>query len=168
MCFFNGKKYRKEGQLEGGVANSKPVERLDSSCYVRDLHFEKSVLIWGDSHAQALSPGIVHFIPKNWQVLQVASSGCAPNPNVTLPSTTNQCDQSNYFAMETIRKSRPDVVVVAQAKNHSVKNMDEISNKLQQLGVKKILFIGPTPQWTTDLPKIIARQLWLTQPNVPN
>ncbi|STY31315.1 O-antigen acetylase [Legionella wadsworthii] len=163
-AFFNGKKYRKDGQLEGGVANSKPVERLDSSCYVRDLHFEKSVLIWGDSHAQALSPGIVHYIPNNWQVLQVASSGCAPNPNVALPSTTNQCAQSNYFAMETIRKTRPDVVLVAQAKNHSIKNMEDIGNKLHQLGVKKILFLGPTPQWTTDLPKIIARQLWLTQP----
>lgn len=158
-AFFNGKKY-----LEENVMDPKPVEQIDKSCYLRDLRFDKSVLIWGDSHAQALAPGVNKYIPKNWQVLQVASSGCSPNPNVEAPSSINQCDQSNYFALKTIRMTKPDVVVVAQANGHSPKSMREISEKLETLGVKKILFLGPTPQWTTDLPKIMARQLWLTKP----
>jgi SGNH domain (fused to AT3 domains) len=161
--FFNAKKYL-AGQLEGGITDSKPVEELDRSCYERDSHFEKSVLIWGDSHAQSLSPGIVKNIPENWQVLQVASSACNPNPNVRTPSAINQCDQSNYFAMKTIELSKPDVVVVAQAKWHSLEIMAEISAQLRNLGIKKILFLGPVPQWKSDLPKIIARLLWLTKP----
>lgn len=163
-AFFNGKKYLEDGKLEGGVTDSKPIAELESTCYRRDTKFEKSVLVWGDSHAQALSPGLVKFMPGNWQILQIASSGCSPNPNVYLPSTESQCKQSNYFAMKTIKNVIPDVVVVAQANGHSVNVMAEISTKLEQIGVKKILFLGPTPQWKSDLPKILARQLWLTKP----
>ena len=110
-AFFNGKKYLDEGKIEGGATDSRPVSGLDSSCSIRDLRFDKSVLIWGDSHAQSLSPGIIEFIPENWQVLQIASSACHPNPRLETPSTTSQCDQSNYFAMKTIREVKPDVVI---------------------------------------------------------
>ena len=163
-AYFNGDKYLKDGRLEGGVADSKPVDSLDSSCYKRDSQFEKSVLVWGDSHAQSLSPGLLQFMPKNWQVLQIASSGCLPDPNVEVPSTESQCKQSNYFALKTIRDVAPDVVVIAQANGHTAQIATDISNKLKALGVKKVLFLGPTPQWNTELPKILARQLWITKP----
>lgn len=163
-AFFNGKKYREEGKLEGGVTNSKPVDKIDDSCFKTDSRFDKRVLIWGDSHAQSLSPGIMRFIPSEWQVLQIASSGCAPNPNIDSPSSVSQCDQSNYFALKTIKSVIPDVVVIAQADGHSSEAAAEISAKLKTFGVKKILFLGPTPQWESDLPKIFARQLWITKP----
>src|SRR4029078_6197310 len=126
----------------------------DASCYKRDFRFEKSVFIWGDSHAQSLSPGITHYIPSNWQILQVASSGCSPNSNIDSPSEANQCAQSNFFAMQIIKTAKPDVVVVAKASGHSVDAMNDIAQKLKTLGAKKILFIGPTPKWIGDLPKI--------------
>lgn len=163
-AFFNGKKYLAEGKLEGGVINSRPVESIDSSCYKRNPLFNKSVLIWGDSHAQSLSPGVVNAIPNDWQVLQVASSGCTPKTSVELPSAQSQCDQSNYFAMKTIKEVLPDVVLVAQAYDHSAASMSDTTRKLKILGIKKIIFLGPTPRWTSDLPKLFARQLWFTKP----
>jgi hypothetical protein len=162
--YFDSKKYLKEGKLQGGVTDSKPVEELGSSCFKRDLQFERSVLVWGDSHAQALYPGLRMFMPSEWQILQIASSGCSPNPNVYSPSTDSQCRQSNYFAMKTIREVIPDVVVMAQASGHSIQVMNDIATKLKDVGVKKILFLGPAPQWRSELPKIIARQLWQTKP----
>lgn len=163
-AYFNGKKYLEEGKLEGGVTDSKPIPELEKSCYVRDLRFEKSVLVWGDSHAQSLAPGLASFIPNNWQVLQIASSGCWPNPNINSPSTESQCKQSNYFAMKTIKDVMPDVVVIAQANGHSSKVMIDITTKLRHYGVKKVIFLGPTPQWKSDLPNIISRQLWILKP----
>ena len=163
-AYFNSKKYLEEGKLEGGVTDSKPIPELEKSCYVRDLRFEKSVLVWGDSHAQSLAPGLASFIPNNWQVLQIASSGCSPNPNINSPSTESQCKQSNYFAMKTIKDVMPDVVVIAQANGHSSKVMIDITTKLRHYGVKKVIFLGPTPQWKSDLPKIISRQLWTLKP----
>jgi len=162
--FFDTNTYLKEGRLEGNITDSKPKNRIDTSCYLRDLSRHKAVLIWGDSHAQALAPGIVNSLPRDWQVLQVASSACPPDPSVELPSTTSQCQQTNYFAIKTIREAKPDVVVVAQGQGHSAKAMRGISAKVERLGVKKILFIGPTPHWRADLPRIMARLLWLTKP----
>ena len=163
-AYFNTKKYLEEGKLAGGITDSKPINELDISCYKRDSRFKNSVLVWGDSHAQSLSSGLVEFMPDNWQILQVASSICSPNPNIDSPSSESQCKQSNYFAMKTIKEVTPDVVVIAQANGHSAKVMFDISTRLKRLGVKKVLFLGPTPQWKSDLPKILARQLWLTKP----
>ena len=42
--------------------------------------------------------------------------------------------------------------------------MNEISIILRTYGVKKILFLGPTPRWNVALPNLIARKLWLTKP----
>jgi peptidoglycan/LPS O-acetylase OafA/YrhL len=164
-AFFNGRKYLEEGKLEGGVRNSKPIDHLDSKCFKRDLRFEKAVLIWGDSHAQSIASGIVKHIPKNWQVLQIASSACSPMIGVEHPSMTSQCDQSNYFAIKTIEETKPDVIVIAQSKGHSIDNMANITRKLDELEIKKTIFLGPTPQWTAALPKIFARQLWRTKSN---
>lgn len=159
-AFFNAKKY-----LEENIVDDKPVSEIDPSCYKRDNRFDKAVMIWGDSHAQALSPGIVKYIPKTWQVLQVATSGCAPNSEISSPSSTKQCDQSNYFAIKTIKEAKPDTVVIAQDKGIATHTMAEITRHLKSLGVKRVLFLGPAPRWTAFLPKIFARKLWIEKPD---
>lgn len=158
-AYFNEKKYFAEGHLDGGVINSKPKVQLDESCYVKDNKHNKTIMIWGDSHAQALAPGIVNNIPKDWQVLQVASSGCTPNPDIVSPSTDSQCNQSNYFAMKTIKEVIPDVVVVAQADGHNSKDIKMIVSRLKKTGIKRVLYLGSTPQWTSELPKLLVRKL---------
>jgi hypothetical protein len=70
--------------------------------------------------------------------------------------------------MKLIKDVVPDVVVIAQANGHSLNLMNEISTKLKALGVRKTLFLGQTPQWKSDLPKIFARQLWMTKPQRTN
>ncbi len=66
--------------------------------------------------------------------------------------------------MQTIRETRPDVVVVGQNIDHSVEAMRLIADKLQRMGVKRVVFTGPTPHWTTDLPQFIVRDLWPDTP----
>lgn len=163
-AFFDSETYLKFGTLEGGVIDSKPKKSISENCYLRDNRFSKSALVWGDSHAQALAPGITRKLPSNWQFLQVASSGCVASISVTRPSENSQCDMSNYTAMRAVENARPDVVVIAQSSGHNIENMKKISTKLNQMGINKILFMGPTPKWTTELPKIFARSLWVTKP----
>jgi hypothetical protein len=164
-AFFDIQKYKKN-ELVGDVANSKPIDHLNNACFERDKKYEKAVLVWGDSHAQHLAPGLKHNLPSNWQMLQVASSACAPDIYSENPSQTNQCAQSNYFAIKTIKDAKPDVVVVAQSSGHTTQKFHEIANKLNNLGVGKVIFVGPTPQWTADLPKIITRKLWIMTPKL--
>jgi peptidoglycan/LPS O-acetylase OafA/YrhL len=147
-----------------GKSTQIPRTRISESCYVRDYEYRYSVLLWGDSNAQMLYPGLRSQLPQDWQILMGYSSGCLPSPDVSHPSSTDYCTQSNWFAMQTIVSSKPDVVIVAQRDGHSLARMNRIAEKLNGLGVRKVIFTGPAPHWNPTLPKVLARRLWETFP----
>ena len=156
--------YDIEKEREGNVTRL-PLTEIDKSCFERNTAFNKAVFIWGDSHAEQLYFGLKNNLPANWQILQVASSGCKPNINIKEPSTADYCDQSNWFALKTIRETKPDVVIIAQESGHNIKSINQITEKLKSSGIDKLIFTGPSPHWTTNLPKIILRKLWINTPN---
>lgn len=141
-----------------------PVAGISKSCLEKDNSHTKTVMLWGDSHAQQLYIGLKDYLLGNWQILLGVSSGCAPNPDVTHQSTDNYCEHSNWSTMNAIAKNKPDVVIVAQVKGHTLAMMNKIKEKLNQLGVSKIIFTGPVPQWSPDLNKVVARKLWESTP----
>lgn len=156
--FYNIEMYR------AGKATQVPIDKIDADCYTKNSDTEKSLFIWGDSHASQLYYGIHQNVPKNWQVLQVTSAGCPPALLSGHESAANYCDKSNTFALDAIKSQRPDIVIVAQNLGHDVAQMSLISAELESRGIKNIIFTGPTPHWTSDLPRIILRQLWKDTP----
>ncbi|MES2400325.1 MAG: acyltransferase family protein [Pseudomonadota bacterium] len=140
-----------------------PRQSISKSCYERDGR-PHAVFIWGDSHAQHLNAGLRDYLPEDWQVLQVATSSCPPYKNYQLPSTTDYCAQSNWFALAKIKETKPDVVIVAEHWGHGMARMNEITTRLTGMGVKKVIFMGPTPEWDTDLWRIVVQKLWVTAP----
>jgi Predicted acyltransferases len=86
-------------------------KKIDGSCTERDPAKRYSVMLWGDSHAQHLYWGLARNLPRDWQILQVASSACTPEVDAAGPSTTNYCQQSNWTALQTIARDKPDVVI---------------------------------------------------------
>jgi len=157
--FFNIKKLRE------GKATTVPVESISSSCFKKSDLSAKSVFIWGDSHAQHLYFGLKNNLPSNWQILQVASSSCPANPNVKGASATDYCEQSNWFALEAIKEAKPDVVIVGQDWGQDLVMMRETTDKLNALGITRIIFTGPVPHWTSDLHKIVLKSLWKDTPS---
>ncbi len=141
----------------------KPLPRIDSSCYSRDETKANHVFVWGDSHAQHLLFGLNKNLPASWQVLQVATSACSPYISKK-DSDTNYCDKANYVAIEKIQELKPEVVIVAQNRDHNLNSALEINAKLKAIGVPRVIFVGPVPHWTAALPKIISRQLWINTP----
>jgi hypothetical protein len=111
-----------------------------------------------------LNYGLTKNLPADWQVLQVASSGCAPSATFQAKSETQYCAQTNWFALNTIRKIQPEVVIVAQSYEHRAIDYKDIAKAILPMGVKKLLVIGPSPHWTEDLPKIVIRNLWADKP----
>ena len=140
-----------------------PVSTIDFSCYIKDKSKLHQLLVWGDSHAQHLYYGLNKNLPNDWQILQVASSGCVP-AIVDKDSDLHYCDKSNFVALETMRLNKPDVVIVAQNIGQNVSASLIIINRLKKMGISKVIFMGPVPHWTADLPKIISRQLWIATP----
>jgi hypothetical protein len=156
--FFDMEKYMK------GQETQVPRDGISKNCFERSGAYSNALFVWGDSHAQHLYFGLKNNLPPSWQILQVASTNCAPDVNVKEPSSTDQCAQSNWFALETIKETKPNVVIVAQNSGHNIKSFNEIAEKLKSAGINKIIFAGPTPHWTSDLPKIILKQLWKNTP----
>jgi len=140
-----------------------PKERIASSCYMRDPRKAHAVMLWGDSHAQQLYHGLAKELPSDWGILVGASSGC--NPKIeSSDSNEDYCIRSNWFALQTAAREKPDVVIVAQRTDHDFQTMKAIAAKLRAAGVPKILFAGPAPEWDASLPTIIARDWWLHTP----
>jgi len=156
--FYNLDRYRRH------QATSVPMPGIAPGCTERDPGKRHAVMLWGDSHAQHLYWGLKQTLPADWQILQVASSGCLPDPNASGPSTTDYCQHSNWVALQAIAKAKPDVVIVAQEGGQRYRRYVEISAKIQPLGIKRTLFAGPTPHWMTGLPAIVARKLWPDTP----
>jgi len=156
--FFDIEQYR------AGNNTIVPRKEIAAHCYQRDLAKAHSVLLWGDSHAEHLSFGLRNALPKDWQVLQVASSSCIPYLNAEGPSTTDQCTQTNWLAQKVIMESKPDVVIIAQHAGHTNERFQQFAAALKNFGVKKIIYTGPVPHWTDELPNLILTKLWLNTP----
>lgn len=149
--FYDIKKFR------NGNATQIPIANIANDCHKRDGRYQHAVFLWGDSHAQQLHPGLKQILPKEWQILQVASSACEAKIELT-SNRLDYCIHSNWFAYSSIKITKPDVVVVAQNLNHNPNIMQSIGNHLLSIGVKKVIFTGPTPHWINDLPKLVIKQ----------
>ncbi len=150
-------------KFRSGNSTSVPVARIADECFVRQPTQPKAVFIWGDSHAQQLYSGLRRELPADWQILQVASSGCAAALDGR-PRQNNYCDYSNWFAFQAIAQTHPDVVIIGQDLQHDVATMARISARLKAIDVRKVIFTGPTPHWRIDLPKLVAYRLWPQTP----
>ena len=147
-----------------GFYTKVPRESIAPECYLADNSKPNRVLLWGDSHAQMLSFGLTQTLPQVWQLLQVASSGCSPSVTYQSDSAVDYCAKSNWWALKTMQEVKPQVVIVARSEGHETNEMDQITQKLISLGVGRVVFMGPTPHWTSDLPKIYLRKLWAQNP----
>jgi peptidoglycan/LPS O-acetylase OafA/YrhL len=121
-----------------------------------------TVLLWGDSHAQALSHGFRKNLSSSTAFSQITTSGCKPNlvTSVNTPKTKDDlgCQQSNRLAMQYIANAKPNKVFVAQAADHDRTDWESVASFVRQNGGEFVL-IGPVPQWRPSLPVIAAKQL---------
>jgi len=138
--------------------------QIDPSCYRRAAGTTRAVFVWGDSHAEHLNWGLRQILPKDVALLQVASSGCGAALVEPSAPAADYCARSNQFALEIIRKEKPDVVVIAQQGGHQMARFRRIVASLKASGVPHVLVIGPIPQWKPDLDKVIAAHFWPDPP----
>lgn len=154
--FYDIAKYR------AGNSTKAPSANIDSECYTPNNPAAPSVFLWGDSHAQHLRPGLDLAAAEHFNILQVASSGCAPKIGAR-ENRDDYCEYSNWYALEKIKELKPELVVIAQNAGHRVAEIKSITEALVRLGVQHVVLVGPSPHWTPSLPSTAARLL----PHVP-
>ena len=131
-------------------------DAIDPSCTAAGR--EQTVFLWGDSFAQALSLGIREQLPAGVALAQVATSGCRPAFEHFVSSTVppRRCERANDFAVESIRRLRPTLVILAQQGGHADIDWKTMTSQLLALGVRSVLVVGPLPQWRPTLPGIFS------------
>lgn len=155
--FYDIQKYK------SGNSTRIPLESISESCYTKKLGNSKVVFIWGDSHAQHLYYGLSKALPKDFEVLQVASSACDANSKAR-ENKGDYCEYSNWFAFDVVKKIKPDIVIIGQNSGHNMGQMERLATDLKGAGVKNVIFTGPVPHWVPSLPAVVARLL----PDVPS
>lgn len=118
-------------------------------------------LLWGDSYAQALSPGLRAIAPTGTAVAQVATSLCRPSVGDTDAAIAGgRCLRANAFALERIAQLRPAVVILAQMDRHLQTDWRALTAQLVSLGVERVVLVGPVPIWRPSLPEVVAAHYW--------
>lgn len=110
-----------------------------------------NILIWGDSHAARLYPGLRSAFG---DVAQFTRDSCPP----LLHEVRDACSLSNRSVMAHIQASVPETVILFAswlAYDFSAADLGRTLRQLQAAGVENVILLGPTPNWGEPLPNIV-------------
>jgi peptidoglycan/LPS O-acetylase OafA/YrhL len=124
------------------------------------------LVLWGDSHAARLYPGLRKVAGDRLDLAQFTRDSCAP----VLGWGYENCMRGNAYVLSRVQQLRPETVVLFAYWNSHMANapdavMGQIGvtvSELKKAGVGTVIVVGPAPQWNTPLPNNIV-QLMKTQ-----
>jgi len=114
----------------------------------------RTVLVWGDSHAAHLLPGINHALPKGLRLAEYTTAGCPPLQAYV--SFRKNCAAINEFVMSKIEQLKPDTVILAGFwhayyaagdQNVITSRIHDVIVRLKAMGVNHVVGVGQFPIW---------------------
>jgi hypothetical protein len=124
------------------------------------------VLVWGDSTAAALLPGLRKAQEsRNFGIAQFTSSSCIPALNADIPGVPN-CRAINDQVLKLVREIKPDIVVLHGTWEKYLSNVAETVAPLKQTGAR-VVVLGPVPVWQRGLPNEVLRHFMLHHRLIP-
>ncbi len=120
-------------------------------------------VLWGDSHAAALYPGLHGLQPQSgFRLAQFSTRRCPPildfvSPRVQLESP--QCLDVNRDVVRRIAELRPSVVfMTAWWELYKPDLLERTLDTLRAVGVQRIVVVGDVPVWRSDVTRTLFRQ----------
>ena len=142
-----------------------PSSEFSPSCVDKDKR--PLLFLWGDSHAAALYPGLKHL-----QETGAYSFGVAQRTGAVCPPIVGDarpwCNEINTDSFKLIKELKPEIVMMYAYWPHGLdgtggfaglydlRKLDATVTELKQIGVKKIILMGPSPYWRNSLPHNIV------------
>jgi peptidoglycan/LPS O-acetylase OafA/YrhL len=126
------------------------------------------VVLWGDSHAAHLYPGLRRLQPTaGFSLAQLTMSVCPPILDIDLRFQPS-CRRVNDFVLRRITGLKPRIVVLAARwgfyPGEDLVKLDESLIALKRAGVDRIVLVGPEPIWNPSLPKVLLNYYWAKRP----
>jgi len=127
-----------------------------SKCPVHGAGSDKPVLmLWGDSNAAHLIPGILEVYGNDYQIVIRVSSGCGAFVGFVEPLRPG-CREINDLNFEYVINQRPDRLIIAGLwKMEFPALLKKTLSKLQENNFSAVEVIGPVPRWSHTLPRAI-------------
>ncbi len=129
------------------------------------------LVLWGDSHAASLYPGLKAMQDRRgtFRITQFTASSCPPLLGEAFRRRSH-CQAFNEAAYKKITELQPDIVVlmghwrnyVALAEGEGKLYLDalgETVRRLRAIEVSRVVVVGCLPEWTIAQPKVTVR-LW--------
>jgi hypothetical protein len=125
------------------------------------------VLVWGDSTAAALLPGLRKAQEtRSFGIAQLTSSSCIPALNADIAGTPN-CRAINDKVVSLVRDIRPDVVLLHGTWEKYLDNVAATVTALKQQTSARVVVLGPVPAWRRGLPNEVLRYFMLYHGLIP-
>jgi hypothetical protein len=125
------------------------------------------VLIWGDSTAAALVPGLRKAQETDdFGIAQFTSSSCIPALNAAVTGVPN-CRAINTKILALAREIQPDIVVLHGTWGRYLDNVAETVVALKQQTSARVVVLGATPEWNRGLPNEVLRYFMLYHQLIP-
>ena len=117
-----------------------------------------ALMMWGDSHAAALSFGLRQLSP---QLLQFTGTGCPPLMGLAR-AVRPKCAEANDFMLKELPQLAPAKILLHA--NWGMYPRAEVIHALgamidairRQLPDAEVAIIGPVPQWRPSLPAVLS------------
>jgi peptidoglycan/LPS O-acetylase OafA/YrhL len=154
---FNGRKasdYLTESKCF--VEPSNDVAILQECSKKPDEPNKQTLMLLGDSYAGHLYAGLKAKFGQTWNVRQITSSGCPPLFNFK-SKFSPKCSELNAKILELLKDNPPERVMLS-ARWGFYNNWRDVASTvaaLRQIGVKQIDMIGPVPEWTHNLNRLL-------------
>jgi peptidoglycan/LPS O-acetylase OafA/YrhL len=131
-----------------------PGSEFNSSCIEQG---EKPLLLlWGDSTAAALYPGLKkaqETVP--FRLARFTAPACAP---ILATGSNARCDAANDLVFGLIKSSHPEIVLLHAMwdKNNDLDQLRDTIRQLKVLNIPRIVILGPVPVWKRTLPQAMV------------
>lgn len=131
-------------------------ERFSNACLKQAI--EETVIIWGDSHAAALFPGLQELAEiEGFNLGQFTASACPPILDWNGAINRN-CKDINYHVLNLIKESEPGTVILHAAwywNEYEWQQVESTIRSLKESGVQRIILLGAAPSWQNTVPRVI-------------
>ena len=125
------------------------------------------ILIWGDSTAGALLPGLRKAQESRaFGIAQFTSSSCMPALNTDVAGVPN-CRAINDKVLGIAREIRPEIVLLHSTWDRYLDGVAETVTSLKKQTNARVDVLGAVPWWKRGLPNEVLRYFMLHQRLIP-
>ncbi len=152
-------------------ATDRPLSKLAAECIDPPEAGAPLLLLWGDSHAASLYPGLraMQRRDHDFRIAQMTAGSCPPLLGVQIGPRKKYCAGFNDAVIARVETLRPDIVLITgfwsryadspKSGAAELTGLQATVRKLTSMGVKRIVVVGEFPLWEEDQPNIALR-IW--------